>query len=61
MIINFCAFLIVMNAVLLFRLATRNDRLQRWQLRLVTRWLVRVARRNVALRVKMAQNAQESR
>ena len=47
----FCLSLIA-NVVLLFRLATRNDRLQRWQLRIVTQWLVRVARRNVALRAQ---------
>lgn len=45
---------LIMNAVLLFRLATRNDRLQRWQLRIVTRWLVKLARRNVELRAQMA-------
>lgn len=59
MIINFCAFLIVMNAVLIYRLAARNDRLQRWQLRIVTRWLVKVARRNVALRIKMAAHVKK--
>lgn len=50
--INALCFLAIMNIILLFRLATRSNRLAQWQLRIVTYWLVRIARRNVVLRLQ---------